>query len=110
MLKVVACVLGVLFLTAAGPVAQPVSVTMKSLTFDPKRVEIAQGQSVVWTNAAHTEHSASSEGAPSVFDTGMIAPGMTSSPVAFTKAGEYRYHCAMHGKTMSGVVVVKAAP
>jgi plastocyanin len=30
-------------------------------------------------------------------------------PVKFDKEGEFNYHCKIHGKTMSGKVVVKPA-
>jgi plastocyanin len=85
-------------------------VIMKSLSYVPKQIKIVQGQSVTWKNTSYTEHSATSEGNPSAFDTGMIASGKESKPVRFEKVGEYAYHCSMHGKTMSGVVIVTASP
>lgn len=39
--------------------------------------------------------------------------GVTSFKQTFTKAGTYRYHCAVHGgpkSGMAGTIVVKAAP
>ena len=42
------------------------------------------------------------------FDTGEIEPGKSSKPVKFENPGEFKYHCKVHGKTMSGTVVVKA--
>jgi plastocyanin len=33
----------------------------------------------------------------------------SSSPVTFDKEGEFKYHCKIHGKTMSGTIVVKLA-
>ena len=85
------------------------TVEMKSLGYAPKRVEVTLDQPVVWKNTAYTEHSATSDAAPPVFDTGMISPGKESKPVHFEKAGTYPYHCLLHGKSMSGVVVVKAS-
>ena len=40
---------------------------------------------------------------------GEIKPNESSNPVKFDKEGEFNYHCKIHGKTMSGVVVVKPA-
>jgi len=40
-------------------------------------------------------------------DTGEIKPNESSTPVKFAKEGEFNYHCTIHGKTMSGTVVVE---
>lgn len=96
---------------AAAPVgATAVKVEMKSISYAPKRIEITAGQSVVWRNVSLTEHSATAEGTSPAFSTGMIAPGKSAKPVVFPTPGQFVYHCSMHGQTMSGVVVVKAAP
>ena len=71
--------------------------------------EVPVGGSIVWTNKAFTNHTATSEDDGKAFDTGEIKPGESSSPVEFDKQGEFQYHCKIHGKTMSGVVVVKPA-
>ena len=42
------------------------------------------------------------------FDTGEVEPEKSSKPVKFEKEGEFKYHCKVHGKTMSGTIVVKA--
>ena len=102
---------GALILTAsvawsANEPAAPISVVMKSISYDPKRVEVPVGGSVVWTNKAFTNHTATSDDAQT-FDTGEIKPNESSSPVKFDKEGEFTYHCKIHGKTMSGLVVVK---
>ena len=87
---------------------KPTSVEMKSISYDPKSVEVPVGGSIVWTNKAFTNHTATSEDGKT-FDTGEIKPSETSSPVKFDKEGEFKYHCKIHGKTMSGTVVVKAS-
>ena len=87
--------------------AKPTSVEMKSISYDPKSVEVPVGGSIVWTNKAFTNHTATSEDDGKTFDTGEIKPGESSSPVTFDKEGEFNYHCTIHGKTMSGTVVVK---
>ena len=75
----------------------------------PKSVEVPVGGSIVWTNKAFTNHTATSEDDGKTFDTGEIKPNEISSPVKFDKEGEFNYHCKIHGKTMSGLVVVKPA-
>ncbi len=86
---------------------KPTSVEMKSISYDPKSVEVPVGGLIVWTNKAFTNHTATSEDDGKTFDTGEIKPGESSSPVKFDKEGEFQYHCKIHGKTMSGTVVVK---
>ena len=89
--------------------AKPVTVSMKSLSFDPKKLEIRVGDSVIWKNDARTAHTATSDDDGKTFDTGEIDAGKSSKEVKFDKAGEYKYHCTTHGKTMSGTIVVAAA-
>ena len=91
-----------------GPKGQGDTVTAKSLRFGPKKVEITEGESVVWVNKARTNHTATSDDDGKTFDTKEFKPGETTKPVKFEKAGEFKYHCKVHGKTMSGTVVVKA--
>jgi plastocyanin len=94
---------------SANEPAAPISVVMKSISYDPKSVEVPVGGSIVWTNKAFTNHTATSEDDGKTFDTGEIKPNESSSPVKFDKEGEFTYHCKIHGKTMSGLVVVKPA-
>jgi len=91
------------------PTSKPVTVKVKSLSYDPKKLEIHVGDSVVWTNSALTAHTAISDDDGKTFDTGEIEPGQSSKPVKFDKEGEFKYHCKVHGKSMSGTIVVKAA-
>jgi len=91
-----------------GTFVQAAEVKMKSLSYDPKTIEINQGESVTWKNTAYTDHSATSNEANPLFDTGLIAPGKERS-VTFKTSGEFSYHCSIHGKTMGGLVIVKPA-
>ena len=103
---------GALILTAsvawsANEPAAPISVVMKSISYDPKSVEVPVGGSIVWTNKAFTNHTATSDDG-AMFDTGEIKSNESSSAVKFDKEGEFQYHCKIHGKTMSGTIVVKS--
>jgi plastocyanin len=89
--------------------AHAAEVKMKSLSYDPKRIEITQGESITWKNTSLTDHSATSEDSPKSFDTGLVPPGKESRKIVFNKLGVFKYHCSVHGKTMSGIVSVKAA-
>ena len=84
------------------------AVIMKSISYDPKTLEIEAGDAVEWTNKSYTEHSASAE--DSSFDTGLIPPGKTTKQVTFSSPGIFTYHCSMHGKSMTGIIKVKAKP
>ena len=88
--------------------AKEVFVKVKSLSYSPKKLEVEVGDSVVWTSEARTKHTATSDDDGKTFDTGDIEPGKSSKPVKFKKAGEFKYHCRVHGNSMSGKVVVKA--
>jgi plastocyanin len=82
------------------------TVIMKSISYDPKSIVIKQGDSIEWLNKSYTEHSATEGGSGEPFDTGLVQPKNTSKKIEFTKLGTYSYHCSVHGKTMSGQVVV----
>jgi plastocyanin len=89
--------------------AKPMTVTIQSLSYDPKKLEVHTGDSVIWTNKARTTHTATSDDEGKTFDTDEIEAGKTSKPVKFRKEGEFKYHCEVHGKVMSGTIVVNAA-
>src|SRR5207249_725021 len=103
------CLVIILVGTAAATKPDPktATVTIKSLSFDPKRLEIHVGDSVVWANESKTVHTATSDNDGKTFDTGDVEPGKSSKPVKFEKDGEFKYHCKVHGKSMSGTIVVK---
>ncbi|HEV2972050.1 MAG TPA: cupredoxin domain-containing protein [Pirellulales bacterium] len=86
----------------------PITVTMKSMSYEPKRLEIHVGDSVVWTNKAFTTHTATSDDDGKTFDTGEVERGKSSKPVTFATAGEFKYHCTIHGKAMHSTIIVKA--
>ena len=101
--------LGIVFDDAGAeePDGSPVIVRVKSLSFDPKKLEVHVGDSVVWANESKTKHTASSDDDGTTIDTGKIEPGKSSKPVKFETEGEFKYHCKVHGKSMSGTIVVK---
>jgi plastocyanin len=108
----VACALGMAGLLAspaddAKSEAKSITVTIKSLSYDPKTLEVHVGDSIVWTNSARTRHTATSDDDGKTFDTGEIEPGKSSTPVKLEKEGELTYHCKIHGKVMRGTIAVK---
>jgi plastocyanin len=91
------------------PDATPIAVTMKSMSYEPKKLEIHVGDSVVWTNKSFTTHTATSDDDGKTFDTGEVERGKSSKPVTFATAGVFKYHCTIHGKAMHATIVVDAA-
>jgi plastocyanin len=89
--------------------AETITVKVKSLSYDPKVVEAQVGDAVVWSNSSLTKHTATSDDDGKTFDTNEIKPDETSRPVMFERAGEFNYHCKVHGKSMRGTIVVKPA-
>src|SRR5262245_45955464 len=77
--------------------ASQATVEMKSISYNPKTVEVPVGGSIVWTNKAFSNHTATSEDDSKTFDTGEIKPGGSSTPVKFDKEGKFNYHCTIHG-------------
>lgn len=94
-----------MFLSAAAQ-AKTITVTMKSLSFDPKTVEAKVGDKIEWENKSYTDHSATADDGGD-FDTGMVHPKKESKKIEMKKPGTIHYHCSLHGKTMSGTIEVK---
>ena len=78
-------------------------VTIEGMQFNPARIEVAAGDTVVWTNKDVVPHTVTASGAK--VESGEIAPGKSWRFVA-KKKGETNYLCRIH-PTMKGVLVVK---
>ena len=89
--------------TADGP-PFVVTVTIRDLQFDPRRVEVAVGGSVIWVNDDETEHLLVST-TPNVIQSPLIGKA-GSYTRSFSTPGEYRYYCNIHN-SMKGEVVVR---
>jgi plastocyanin len=71
-------------------------------SYAPNPQSVAVGQQVVWRNDDSIPHTATGTG----FDTGIINPGATSSPITFTSAGQRNYFCTLHAN-MTGTLNVQ---
>jgi plastocyanin len=120
-LVVVACALGALLTVGCGssstgvmtgPTPGPVpggsaNVTIAivgmngSQSFSPNPAAVTQGQTVAFKNNDSTTHHIVQDGGG--FNTGDLAPGATSAPIAIGTAGALSYHCTIH-PTMVGVI------
>lgn len=89
---------------AAVLVRDTVAVAMQQLAYTPRRIEVAAGTTIVWTNDAPLMHTVTANDGAS-FDSGPVAPG-ASWGFRFTRPGTYAFHCTPH-PFMTGVVVVR---
>jgi plastocyanin len=72
---------------------------------------VAAGATVTWTWAAGESlpHSVQSLGSPSFVSSAIQSGGGSTYKVTFPTTGSYQYDCAVHGKMMTGTIVVVAA-
>jgi len=100
--------------TSPGGVATN-SVTLTEAAFSPSNISINVGTTVTWewntcTGDGYGGYS-SCVSHSIVFDDGSGIASATQSTGTFSRAfntaGTFKYHCAIHGQSMSGQVVVK---
>ena len=100
--------------TTPGGVATN-SVTVAESSFNPSNISIAVGTTVTWEwNSCSGDGYGGYSTCVShaiVFDDGSGIASATQSTGTFSRAfntaGTFKYHCAIHGQSMSGQVVVK---
>ncbi len=81
-------------------------VRMKDVAFVPQSRTVKIGTEVTWTNNDAVTHTVTADN--DAFDSGNVE-GTKEFSFRFTQAGEYPYHCEIHGKDrMSGTVVVES--
>ena len=79
------------------------AVRIEGMKFVPERIEVAAGDTVVWTNKDLVPHTVTASGAK--VESGEIAPNKSWRFVA-KKKGEMPYICRLH-PVMKGVLVVR---
>ncbi len=79
--------------------------TISDFKFTPATITIHVGDTITWTNAGPTEHTATASNGS--FDTGILKKGASASHT-FTRPGTYAYICTIH-PFMHGTVVVEAS-
>jgi plastocyanin len=95
-----------LFLALASTAAAAVRpVDIANFAFSPPSVTITAGDTVTWTNRDAAAHSARVAG---VGTTNVLTQGQSGS-LPFTRASTFPYDCGVHGASMSGTVIVRAA-
>ena len=90
-------------LAAAHAAGKTHAVRIENFKFVPERLEVAAGDTIVWTNKDILPHSVTSE--QNKIESGELQTGKSFKLVA-RKPGEIDYICRLH-PVMKGVVVVK---
>ena len=83
------------------------TVNIQNHTYNPDRSVITVGDSIVWKNNDHMNHTATRDEDP-VFNTGTLKPGNISEPVTFaspTSDEGLEYYCKPHPE-MKGIIIV----
>ncbi len=89
--------------SAAGGGEGAAKAEMRTMTFNPQRIEIGAGRTVTWTNNDQLVHTLTADDGS--WDSGPIEPGKSWSHT-FAQPGEYAFHCTPH-PFMRAVVVVR---
>ena len=76
-----------------------------NMSFSPTDATIRVGQTVAWRNSDTDFHTATQDAKR--FDTGTLARGATSAPIAMTAAGSMTYHCAFHPDMVGTLTVTQ---
>ena len=86
----------------------------EQLRFDPPRLEVDAGSTIVFANVGGKPHTLTADDSPPTFDTGVVPPGAEGGKFAgasatFTVArpGTYAFHCEVHPQAMKGELVVR---
>jgi plastocyanin len=85
---------------------QPFRASMRNLAYEPARIVIDAGTTVIWRNNDQVEHTVTARDGS--FDSGIIRPGRTWQRT-FARPGTYEFICTPH-PFMTGVVVVRERP
>ncbi|MFN8485812.1 MAG: c-type cytochrome [Anaerolineae bacterium] len=82
-----------------------VTVRISDYAYQPDRITVPVGTTVVWTNQDEEEHDVTSEGGQGLLSSPDFGQGGMYS-FTFNQPGEYKYYCVPHDY-MHGVVVVR---
>jgi plastocyanin len=88
--------------SAASAEAPTRTITMPGKLYEPARLDVLVGTTVVWKNDDSTNHTATAEN--DAFASGYVPPGGTFS-FTFGRQGRYEFHCTIH-RQMRGEVNV----
>lgn len=91
--------------TVVSPLpVQTSAISIRNFVFDPAKVMVNVGTTVVWTNNDNVPHTVTSDPNGAIFASPAIQPGETFS-ATFKVVGNFPYHCSIH-PNMQGTIVV----
>ena len=80
------------------------TVTIKNMSFDPKKIMVKAGDEIIWKNTMPMNHTATANDGS--FDTGVIQGNHSSKPIRFEQANpSIKYRCTIH-PVMTGEIEV----
>ena len=79
---------------AASVGAKTVKIAIGDNSFEPKKLTVSVGTTIVWTNAGQRPHTVTADNG--AFTSGNMDKGATFT-FTFTKAGTFPYYCEYHG-------------
>lgn len=98
-------VVGFVCLSAtAATAAGSMTISQKDNTFSEKKVTIAAGESITFSNEDEVTHNIHSQTEGSEFDSGSMKPGENFTQT-FANAGKVKVRCAIHPKMKMTVMV-----
>ena len=80
----------------AAPAAATESIQMRDNRYTPTLAQVAQGESVSWTNFGQVVHDSVDDSGLELFSTDIAAPPDTVSIGPLPGAGRYVYYCTFH--------------
>jgi plastocyanin len=88
---------------AAPSGAEGSKASIQDFLFQPSRLEVTAGTTIVWTNGGQVAHTVSADDGS--FESGLIEPGSRGT-ITLKQPGTYTFHCTPH-PFMKGVIVVR---
>lgn len=83
----------------------------KKLSFDPSKLEVAAGSTILLANVGGKPHTITADDGS--FDSGVVTPGAeggrfagTNATITLSKPGTFPFHCEIHPEAMKGVLTV----
>jgi plastocyanin len=97
----------VLSVSAAAPRADDSKghkVTIKNLKYDPPKLTIKPGETVIWTNKDNNDHTVTADEQDAFKGSDNLGAGDTFQ-YTFDKKGKFAYHCKYHPRMKGSITV-----
>ncbi|MFF1568690.1 plastocyanin/azurin family copper-binding protein [Streptomyces sp. NPDC058293] len=91
---------------AAQANAADYTIEIKNMAFAQPKLTVKVGQTVKWVNEDTAPHTVTTTSGPAKLDSGNLQKGDSWS-YTFTKAGTYKYYCAVHPDMTASITVIE---